>query len=335
MSNITLVVKPLLLNLVEDCLNAAEAWDNLCVLFEDGTTSCRAELKQELEVLKVGGGKTIITLVGQAKVLRNSLATAGFVVSEHSMVLHVLRGLPAGFCMIKMVLQNLPAPLRLPAETAKLLNVEKRIDDNEGGGAPATGQAFTSGANPGPPMTGTGKRTCRCFYCKKPGHCINECRTRKAVDAKPGGDRNKGHVTGGDRMGFAAHAPPGADVARSLDKIANAWLVDFGATNHMATGRGAYVLGEEKHGPGIALASGGTAAVVGVGTAVIKMNGGNQAKTITLENALCVRELQKNLLSVATVDKMGGAVTFLGGRLYLFKMRTLSAERACSHGRVR
>ena len=314
LSDIMLAVKPHLLNIVEDCVTAAQAWDNLRVLFEDDTTSRRAELEQELAVLKMGGGEMIIKFVGRAKGLRNSLATAGVVVSEHSMVLHVFRGLPAGYGMIRTVLENLPAPLRLPAATAKLLNVEKQIKANEGGGTPATGQAFTAGTNSGPPTTGKGKRRKTCFYCKKPGHFINECRTRKADDAKRDGDGNKGHGTGGERMGFAAHAPSGADVVRSLANNANAWLVDSGATHHMATGRGAYVLGKEERGRGITLASGGTAAVVGEGTATIKMDGGNQAKTITLDNALCVPELQENLLSVATVDKMGGAVAFLGGR---------------------
>jgi len=79
------------------------------------------------------------------------------------------------------------------------------------------------------------------------------------------------------------------------------------------------VLGKEEHGPAITLASGGTAAVVGQGTATIQMDGSHQAKTITLDNALCVPELQENLLSVATVDKMGGAVAFLGGRCYLYQ----------------
>jgi len=59
--------------------------------------------------------------------------------------------------------------------------------------------------------------------------------------------------------------------------------------------------------------------VVGQGTATIQMDGSNQAKTITLDSTLCVPELQDNLLSVATVDKMGGAVAFLGGRCYLYR----------------
>jgi len=319
LSDNMLAFRPYLLNIVGDCLTAAEAWDNFRVLFEDDTASRRAEMEQELAVLNMGGGETIINFFGRAKGLRNSLAAAGVVVSEHSMIPHALRGLPAVYGMIKTVLENPPAPLRLPAAMAKLQNVEKQIKINEGGGAPATGQAFTAGANPGPSTTGRGKRRKTYFYCKKPGHFFNECHTRKADDAKRAGVGNTGHGTGGDRMGFAAHAPPGADVVRSLVNNTNAWLVDSGATHHMATGRGAYVLGKEEHGPSITLASGGTAAVVGEGTTKIKMDGGNQAKMITFENTLCVPELQENLLTVATVDKMGGSVAFLGGRCYLYQ----------------
>ena len=319
LSDIMMAVKPHLLNIVEDCVTAKEAWDNLRILFEDDTTSRRAELEQELAVLKMGGGVTIIKFVGRAQGLRNDLATAGVVVSEHSMVLHVLRGLPSGNGMIKTVLENLPTPLRLPAATAKLLNVEKQIKANDGGGAPPTGQAFTAGEKPVAPTTGKGKRKKTCFYCKRPGHFVNECRTRKADDAKRGGDGNKGHGTGGERMGFAARAPHAADGVQSLANNANVWLVDSGATHHMATGRGDYMLSKEENGAGITLASGGMAAVVGEGTATIKTNGEYRAKTITLDNTMCVPELRENLLSVATVDKVGGAVAFLGGRCYLFQ----------------
>jgi len=127
LSDILMAIKPHLLNIVEDCTTAAEARLNLQVLFEDDTTSRRAELEQELAVLMMHGGETIIKYIGRSKGLRNSLAFAGVAVNEHSMVLHILRGLPAGYGMIKTVLENLPGALKLPSATAKLLTVEKQL----------------------------------------------------------------------------------------------------------------------------------------------------------------------------------------------------------------
>lgn len=98
LSDIQMAVKPHLLSLVEDCALASEEWESLKTLFEDDATSRRAELEQELAVLQMAGGETMIKYVGRAKGLRNALATAGVTVDEHSLVLHVLRGLPPTVC---------------------------------------------------------------------------------------------------------------------------------------------------------------------------------------------------------------------------------------------
>lgn len=106
LSDVMMSVKPHLLNLVEDCTTAAEAWDNIRVLFEDETTSRRAELEQELSALKMHSGETVIKYIWRAKGLRNQLITAGVKLVDHSLVLHVLRGLPPGYAMIRTVMEN-------------------------------------------------------------------------------------------------------------------------------------------------------------------------------------------------------------------------------------
>jgi len=315
LSDIMMAIKPHLLNIVEDCTTAAEAWYNLQVLFEDDTTSRRAELEQELAVLKMHGGETIIKYIGRGKGLRNSLATAGVAVDEHSLVLHILRGLPPGYGMIKTVLENLPGALKLPSATAKLLTVEKQLKAGGDDAAPPGGQAFTAGANPVTP-TPKGKKKAKCFYCKRYGHFIRDCRSRKAADARKDAGDGGGPS---DRMGFMARirndgAP--ADVGASTPDV---WLVDSGATHHMATGRGTFEASEEEAGPGITLASGGTAAVTGRGTALLNATKGNRTTVVTLSDALRVPELKENLLSVAMVDKAGGAALFMGGKCYLFQ----------------
>eukprot|EP00170_Pyropia_yezoensis_P002220 contig_9317_g2224 len=59
-AEIQLAVKPHLLNIVSECQSAAEAWDCLRILFEDNTTSRRAELERDLQNLKLGAGESII-----------------------------------------------------------------------------------------------------------------------------------------------------------------------------------------------------------------------------------------------------------------------------------
>lgn len=193
-----MAVKPHLLTIVEESVTAAEAWDNLGILFEDKTTSRRDELEQELSALQMRANEPIIKYVGRAKGLRNELATAGVTLDEHSLVLHILRGLPAGYGMIRTVLKSSDTPLRLPATTAKLLGVEKELSSSQDGEIQTAVQAYL--ASMGIKKDGqkkTGEKP-TCFYCKIPGHKIGECRKRLAADARKYG-RRPGQDAGGDK----------------------------------------------------------------------------------------------------------------------------------------
>lgn len=72
-----MAVRPELLNMIEDSATAAESWENVRILFEDDTTSRRAELEKDLTVLPMLQGESSIKFIGLEQGLRNDLATAG------------------------------------------------------------------------------------------------------------------------------------------------------------------------------------------------------------------------------------------------------------------
>lgn len=82
---IKMPVKKHLLGMLEDCETAAEAWDTLRALFEDDTTSRRANLEDAMNALESQPGEAMIKYVRRAKTLRNDLATAGMTIDEHSL----------------------------------------------------------------------------------------------------------------------------------------------------------------------------------------------------------------------------------------------------------
>lgn len=143
LADIQLAVKPHLLYLVGGCETAAEAWSALQALFQGDTTSRRAELEMKVFTLSMRAGESVLKYVGGAKDLRTSLATAG-VVDERSMVLHVLRGLPTDYEVIKTVLQNIPVELCLDAVAAKLMTREKKIELGAPKSSSMTGQAMAA-----------------------------------------------------------------------------------------------------------------------------------------------------------------------------------------------
>eukprot|EP00170_Pyropia_yezoensis_P005117 contig_20935_g5131 len=120
-------VKKHLLGKLEDCEMAAEARDTLRALFEDDTTSQRADLEDAMNALELQPGEAMIKYVGRADTLRNELATAGVTIDEHSLSLNILRELSAGHAMIKTVLKSKKKELRIAMVTSNLLATEKEL----------------------------------------------------------------------------------------------------------------------------------------------------------------------------------------------------------------
>lgn len=136
---------PHLLTLVTACISAAEAWEDLKVLYEDDISSRRDELETDLTVLSRQAGESMIKYIGRAKGLRDALVTAGVQVTEHSLALHMLRGLPSGYKTMRQVLRGmgeLHGGLRLAGVTVKLLYAEKELAAEDNGGTSTTPAAF-------------------------------------------------------------------------------------------------------------------------------------------------------------------------------------------------
>eukprot|EP00170_Pyropia_yezoensis_P002999 contig_12553_g3006 len=239
------------------------------------------------------------------------------------MVLKILDALPDGYNMFVTVLENAPPPWRLTPTMTKLMNTEKKMQLAESAAPTSSGGAYSGTANPETPLSKTpknpGKRTVKCYYCKNGGDYIHECRIRKADEIRvQANGEQRGGASGAEAMGFAAQA--GSTKRGGGDPTK--WLVDSGATHHMTPGKGGegtFVVTEPGAVREITLASGDTVPVVGQGRATLKAKGHGEVRPLTLEETLCVPDLEENLLSVGAVDKKGGGSVFVGGRVYLFK----------------
>lgn len=311
LAEIQLAVKPHLRNIVSECRSAAEAWNCLRVLFEDNTTSRRAELEHDLQNLKLGAGESIIKFVGRAKGIRNDLATAGVHKDDHDLSLAILAGLPAGYGMLATVLKNKDIPLRLPMVTARILITEKELVAVMREDVTPAVQAYLASLNiqPGKKKTQDTRKPV-CFYCKKPGHKIAECMKRKATDKKKGGGRGEDKVKGDDKkLAYAARIAPKVAALAADSTQPDEWVVDSGTTHHMARG-GAPFTPKVDVDDLITTASGGTLAANNLGVATVVAEGVHDSASITLKDTYRVPGLKDNLLSVGRVDVSGGAVLF-------------------------
>ena len=320
---IQMCVKPQLLSRVVECTTAAEAWNTLKAIFEADTTSRQMDLMYELSTLKMEPGETVIKYVGRAKGLQLHLATARQAVDEHTMVLHVLKGLPEQYAMLRTVLTNTGSKLDLESTTAKLMLQEKEVKGNSRSGALETTQALavaTTYSGRGTRDKGDWKRKAKCYYCQRMGHIQRDCHKKKADEARrgvpPGGRRRPQNGGGGGARAFTTTGTSGQE-ACGRATADGSWVVDSGATHHMTTGSDGYEPAKFGCGRQVTVASGAKVGVTSSGRATVQARGPDGKTTVTLDDTLCVPGLQSNLLSVSTVDRRGGAVIFADGKCHL------------------
>lgn len=325
LAQIKMAVKPHLMNMIAGCKTAAEAWECLRVLFDDETATRRGELEEALATLRKQPNETIIEYVGRTKGIRDDLATAGVTKDEHSLCLDILRGLPTSFKTIRTVLRNSGKLLTLPTITNRLMETETELRAESDDDVPQAVQAYLAAmALKKDEKKGRPDKKMVCFYCKKPGHKIADCNKRRAADEKRGrGGKNpqdgeRGGDGGGKRMAYCATVGEGVASPVANASRADKWVVDSGATHHLATGKGLFLAKAARTNEEVTLASGDTLATTGLGEAVLVADSGDNLSTITLKNTYRVPGLRENLMSVGLVDKAGGAVLFAEGHCYIF-----------------
>jgi len=324
LATIQMSVKPVHLNTVTSLDTAKETWDVLKVMFEARDIAQLLRLMDELNSLKKGGDGNIITFVSRAKMIRDELAMLGNPVDDKTLALRVLAGLPAENGMLRKVLENKETNLVMSDVTAELLQVEQR-SISVGVSKPSSSvksQNFAAAA----PKIPFNKKSVVCFYCNKKGHMQRDCHKKKADEAK-----GKGKLGGGSRTGSHGGGPhagaalaytastgnTGSSKARGSSLCSSTWVLDSGATNHMAAGDKGSTVRTAESGAKVTLANGEKVPIKGHGHVSMDVGKGKTKTRTVLGEAMHVPDLTCNLLSVRAVDRNRGAVVFVGNACYI------------------
>jgi len=324
LATIQMSVKPVHLNTVTSMGTAKEAWDALKVMFEARDNAQLLRLMDELSSLKNGGDENIIKFASRAKMLRDERGMLGNPVDDNTLALHVLAGLPAEYGMLRTVLENKKTKLVMSDVTAKLLQVEQRCISVCAfkHSCSVKSKAFAAAA----PKKPFDKKSVVCFYCNKKGHMQRDCHKKKADEAKGegkprGGGREGGHG-GGSHAGAAlaytaSTGNTGSSKARGSSLCSTNWVLDSGATNHMAAGDKDFTVRTAGSGAEATLANGDKVPIKGHGNVSMDVGKGNTKTRMVLEEAMLVPNLTSNLLSGRAVDRNRGAVVFVINACYI------------------
>jgi len=263
LATIQMLVKPVHLNTVTSVDTANEAWDALKVKFEARDNAQLLRLMDELSSLKKGGDENVIKFVSLAKMIRDEHAMLGNPVDDNRLALRVLAGLPVEYGMLRTVLENKDTELVILHVTAKLLQLEQwsmTVATYKPSGS-VKSQAFAAAA----PMKPFDKKAVVCVYSNRKGHMQRDCHKKKADEAKGKGNPvicgREGGSGGGPHAGAAlAHTAStgscGSRKAHGRSRCSSNWVLDSGATNHVAARDKGFAVRTAESGAEVTLANG-------------------------------------------------------------------------------
>ncbi|KAF8072702.1 Retrovirus-related Pol polyprotein from transposon TNT 1-94 [Scenedesmus sp. PABB004] len=266
---IVLSVDNKILPLIQTCTTAKEAWDKLANMYHTQNTASIVRFKRELSTLAKGNTETITAFAGRAYALKDNLISAGATVDDMDISLAMLDKLPSAYEVTKKIIMSKKPFPTLEEVISELLTVEAQTPANTEKAYFATAPRpkfkplnktfnprFNKPFNPRAPMLGAsrfvnsprpfngggspgGNRPCFgaskdakdvCYYCKKPGHFIGECRERAAVEARKG-------TPDTERREVAWTATTLAPDYDNPD-YACTWFIDSGAERHITNDAG-------------------------------------------------------------------------------------------------
>jgi len=250
--------------------------------------------------------------------IRAELAMLGNPVDDNTLALRVFAVLPAEYGMLRKVLENKDTKLVMSNVTGNLLQVEHR-SISVGASKPSRSvksQAFAAAA----PKKLFDKKWIVCFYYNKKGHMQRDCYKKKAEEAKgkgkPGIGGLEGVHGGGPHAGatLAYTASTGnawSSKAHGSTLGSSTWVLDSGATNHMAAGNKGFTVRTAGSAAEVTSANGDKVPIKGHGHVSMDVGKGITKTRMVLGEAMLVPNLTSNLLSVRAVDRNRGAVVFV------------------------
>jgi hypothetical protein len=242
--------------------SAKNVWKEFEKMFQSVTNGRKLMLRQKLATLKMEPGEKAARYVARAKDLKRDLNQAGLDAKEVDLA--AACGLSKDYREIMMMLEYQDKPIRLDEMLPLLLQHEARIEEDEKTGDAGQQQstlAFSSrNFKPHHKKDFQKKSSDQgstkqfdCYTCGKPGHRSSECMRNPHKDLKCNRCGRKGHIKADcrsketskkneDQGGFQKTMIFTAGKTKELESC---WLLDSGATHHLAWNRELFTKLEE------------------------------------------------------------------------------------------
>lgn len=293
LSTIQLLVEESQYNLIRDKTTAKATWDALKQHHNKTTLGQKVTLLKQITNQDYKLGDNMESYLTSIEKLYARLENSGFDMSECLKVALILRGLPEEFNPLTTALEaRNEVELTLELVKVKLTDEADKQNKQRGNMEEKALQVASSQQQP---------KSITCFFCGKQGHRKRNC---KMFLAGKGAENKNQPKKAREKAKTVRENDPGVSftfMVRFGDIGAGAWLIDSGATSHLANNESVFVRLDKTVRPAISAADGKI-----LGDCNIQcVNDRDEIVSVTLTDVIFAPDLEGNLLSVSKLSSKG------------------------------
>ena len=279
LAHIVLAVSDNLLYLITDCETPKSAWDKLKTHFERDTLANKLFLKKQYFRTVMSEGSSMEEHLRHMKAITDKLAAINAAVSEEDQVVTLLGSLPDSYATVVTALEARGDDVRLEFVSQTLLNEEQKREQS----SLASGGVQSSVRNPAysdTAMAADDHRSSRgCYACGSPSHYQRNS-PNSGYRSRGSSARGRGR---GRRNNYYSHEAKqtvqgdgeSAFMTSETSAVIEQWMIDSGATSHMARSRDDFCEYAQLTVPeSVVIADGSEVKVLGKGTVKLRVRVG-------------------------------------------------------------
>ena len=335
---IALSVKKSVIPHIRSCRTSKVAWDTLEDLFQTRNAARISFLKREILNLRMEEGQSMQEHLTKIQDIREQLINIDEVISDSELVNITLNSLPESYMTFY---SSLMLSMRSSADSLSFMELqglllqEEQTRKNMMSRNNLEVAMFSKGKGKYKPKNqnqskqsndsqgkGSNKKSGVCYYCKKPGHYIGECRKRIAKENKDASinsvsdDTKDENASENISASFVEEDYAFLTISDINDNEnfsfnsshSDVWYFDSGASKHITSKRSLFTeLKPTSFEKKVTCANDQSHFIKGVGSISICAVDGTE---FTLSNILYVPGITKNLLSISAFSKCGYHIIF-------------------------
>lgn len=335
LAHVVLAVSDNLLYLITECETPKAAWDKLKAHFERDTLANKLFLKKKYFRTVMNEGSSVEDHLRHMKAITDKLAAINAAISEEDQVVTLLGSLPESYGTVVTALEARGDDLRLEFVSQTLLNEEQKREKTPPasvGAVESTKSLVQSDTALSVDNYNADHRPIRvCYICSSPNHLQRFCPNNNYDN------RGRGYSARGRGRGRQSNHQPhdakltvhddveSAFISSEINPEAQQWLIDSGATSHMATSKASFCEYTHLDKPeSVVIADGSKVNAIGKGNVQLRVRvSANKYRLSTLYNVLHIPELNGNLFSVKAVTQRGYIVQFGHSRCWVKNSRRM------------